>query len=323
MKKKMLSLAAVLVCLVSFAACGQEEKTVSSLGTENGTVPVNNSAETVPADTEYSGQETAESAGSAVQLEVIVRGDKTADFIFDSTTAQGIDDLTAVTVQFADDYMIGLNDFDGTGDFQCNMWKIEGDGGSIMENAEATYSFDGPKVQLTANMNGEDGFSFSDVSGDCILHYEYKDQGGPNLTLSWADVAREELNAAADGSGENTGSSEELNRSAVKEFLDGACGEYKEKQGDTFELAKSGDGYVIKHMRLVTRDDQYNDGMDNTTEFGVDDVEVLDDQNVLVTFETQMMADEGTAVINKDGYIRMSLTGPNMPDYLNFEFMKQ
>ncbi len=63
--------------------------------------------------------------------------------------------------------------------------------------------------------------------------------------------------------------------------------------------------------------------MDNTTEFGVDDVEVLDDQNVLVTFETQMMADEGTAVINKDGYIRMSLTGPNMPDYLNFEFMKQ
>ncbi len=323
MKRKMLSLTAAFVCLVSFAACGQENQAGISLETGNEVVSVNETAETTPANTENSGQETAESAGPAVPLEVIIRGDKTADFIFDSTTAQGIDDLTAVTVQFTDDYLIGLNDFDGTGDFQCDIWKVDGNDRSIMENAEATYSFDGPMVQLSANMDGADGFSFSDVTGDCELHYEYKDQGGPILTLSWADVAHEELNAAADGSGEDASSSEELDRSAVKELLDGACGEYKEKQGDTLELVKTDEGYVIKNMRLPARDDQYNDGMDTSSEFGVDDVEVLDDQNVLVTFEAQMMADEGTAVINKDGYIRMSLTGPNMPDYLNFEFLKQ
>ncbi len=45
------------------------------------------------------------------------------------------------------------------------------------------------------------------------------------------------------------------------------------------------------------------------------DVEEFDGMNVTVTFQTQLAADEGTAVINKDSFIELSLKSPNMPDY--------
>ena len=45
------------------------------------------------------------------------------------------------------------------------------------------------------------------------------------------------------------------------------------------------------------------------------DVEEFDGMNVTVTFQTQLAADEGTAVINKDGFIELSLKSPYMPDY--------
>ncbi len=314
MKKTILSVIPICILMVSLCACDKDEKQDNVESSGNGIAVVNETA----SEPIQEGQSDSQSSGPV--LEIIVRGDKIADFIFDSTTAQGMDNLTAVTVQFTDDYLIGLNDFDGTGDFQCDMWKVDGNNRSIMDNAGATFSFDGSKVVLTSDMSSVDDFSFPNVSGDCKLHYEYKDQGGPELTLSWADVAREELSPVADDMGDDT---DNAGGAAAKELLDSLCGEYKEKQGDTLELAKSGDGYVFKNMKLKTRDSQYNDGMDSSSIFGADDVEVLDDHNVRVSFVTQMMADEGTAELNGDGFIRLSLKGPNMPDYLNYEFIKQ
>ena len=104
--------------------------------------------------------------------------------------------------------------------------------------------------------------------------------------------------------------------SSVDEILDAACGMYVEKQGDTIELVKTDEGYRFETITLKTRDEHYNDGTDLSTEFGVNgDVEEFDGMNVTVTFQTQLAADEGTAVINKDGFIELSLKSPYMPDY--------
>jgi len=104
--------------------------------------------------------------------------------------------------------------------------------------------------------------------------------------------------------------------SSVDEILDAACGMYVEKQGDTIELVKTDEGYRFETITLKTRDENYNDGTDLSTEFGVNgDVEEFDGMNVTVTFQTQLAADEGTAVINKDGFIELSLKSPYMPDY--------
>ncbi len=104
--------------------------------------------------------------------------------------------------------------------------------------------------------------------------------------------------------------------SSVDEILDAACGMYVEKQGDTIELVKTDEGYRFEAITLKTRDEHYNDGTDLSTEFGVNgDVEEFDGMNVTVTFQTQLAADEGTAVINKDGFIELSLKSPYMPDY--------
>ena len=103
--------------------------------------------------------------------------------------------------------------------------------------------------------------------------------------------------------------------SSVDEILDAACGMYVEKQGDTIELVKMDNGYRFE-LTLKTRDERYNIYPDLSTEFGVNgDVEEFDGMNVTVTFETQMFVDEGTAVINKDGFIELSLKGWGMPDY--------
>ncbi len=104
--------------------------------------------------------------------------------------------------------------------------------------------------------------------------------------------------------------------SSVDEILDAACGMYVEKQGDTIELVKTDKGYRFETITLKTRDEHYNNGTDLSTEFGVNgDVEEFDGMNVTVTFQTQLAADEGTAVINKDGFIELSLKSPYMPDY--------
>ena len=104
--------------------------------------------------------------------------------------------------------------------------------------------------------------------------------------------------------------------SSVDEILDAACGMYVEKQGDTIELVKTDEGYRFETITLKTRDEHYNNGTDLSTEFGVNgDVEEFDGMNVTVTFQTQLAADEGRAVINKDGFIELSLKSPYMPDY--------
>ncbi len=318
MKRKSLILAMIALILL-LSACGKDSE------------PVNNEPSETDDENEMTkDQESTVEPSTEKALEVIIRSDKTADFIFNSDTAEGIDNLTAVTVQFTKDYLIGLNDFDAVGKYQCSMWRVEGNDRSLMEDIGASYTIDGSKVILTADMTGVDDFSFLDLNGDCILHYEYKDQGGPQFTLSWADVAKQKLDKTAETDTE-TGSetpvlSHKANANHVTEILGRACGEYleyAEKGTDSLELVRTDNGFMFKNMKLVSRDAMYNDGTDSSTDFGMDmNAEEIDEENVRVTFQTQMMADEGMAVINKQGFIEIKLKGPNMPDYSKEFYLK-
>ena len=304
---------------LSLCACGKDSDAEKAGDASIEVVKIENTVD-APETNEESASGVAQDNAVVKELEVIVRSDKVADFIFDSNSAQGMDNLTAVSVQFTDDYLIGLNDFDATGDFQCNVWKVDGNNRSIADDISADYSFDGSKVKLTADMGSVDGFSFMDISGDCMLHYEYKDQGGPQLTLAWSDVAKEELNPNAEAGSETTGAA---GSSEVTELLDSVCGKYVEKGGDTLELVKTDNGYQLKSIMLKSRDASYNQGTDMSSVFGENgNVDAFDGLNVKVSFQTQLTADDGTAEINKDGFIILTLKGPNMRDY-GGEFIRQ
>ena len=119
-------------------------------------------------------------------LEVIVKDDKHADFVFYGYGGESISDITVLDISY-DRYTASFNSFMNN---DCNVWNGEDNGKmTLCEGGKAGYTIENEKITITVDMSGVSGFSFDNVSGDCVIHYEHGENGGPNMTLTWEDVA--------------------------------------------------------------------------------------------------------------------------------------
>ena len=109
-------------------------------------------------------------------LEVIVKDDKHADFVFYGYGGESISDITVLDISY-DRYTASFNSFMNN---DCNVWNDEDNGKmTLCEGGKAGYTIENEKITITVDMSGVSGFSFDNVSGN----------GGPNMTLTWEDVA--------------------------------------------------------------------------------------------------------------------------------------
>lgn len=119
-------------------------------------------------------------------LEVIVKDDKHADFVFYGYGGESISDITVLDISY-DRYTASFNSFMNN---DCNVWNDEDNGKmTLCEGGKAGYTIENEKITITVDMSGVSGFSFDNVGGDCVIHYEHGENGGPNMTLTWEDVA--------------------------------------------------------------------------------------------------------------------------------------
>lgn len=145
---------------------------------------VEEATETPAETTEASEPNVAES--SSVVLEVIVKDDKHADFVFYGYGGESISDITVLDISY-DSYSASFNSFMNN---DCNVWNDEDNGKmTLCEGGKAGYTIENEKITITVDMSGVSGFSFDNVSGDCVIHYEHGENGGSNMTLTWEDVA--------------------------------------------------------------------------------------------------------------------------------------
>lgn len=116
-------------------------------------------------------------------VSISVLNDKEAAIVFYADYFDiNAEDLTDLAVSFGI-YEAGIHTFD-TNQFQCDIWKQEGDFTSLVPEGIATYSIESNLVRLNVNMSAVDGFAFSDVKGDTTVYYSCG-QGGPYLNYSW------------------------------------------------------------------------------------------------------------------------------------------
>jgi len=210
--KKRISLALIIaLCTVNLAACGGtgsdqqtleqrseeattadaqtvEEATETPAETTEASADTNedsSSNDTSPSDQTSGETETVDSDENDI-LEVIVKDDKHADFVFYGYGGESISDITVLDISY-DSYSASFNSFMNN---DCNVWNDEDNGKkTLCEGGKAGYTIENEKITITVDMSGVSGFSFDNVSGDCVIHYEHGENGGSNMTLTWEDVA--------------------------------------------------------------------------------------------------------------------------------------
>ena len=188
-RKRYLALVVIVITMV-LSACGgtgSDQQTLEQRSEEATTADaqtVEEATETPAETTEASEPNVAES--SSVVLEVIVKDDKHADFVFYGYGGESISDITVLDISY-DSYSASFNSFMNN---DCNVWNDEDNGKvTLCEGGKAGYTIENEKITITVDMSGVSGFSFDNVSGDCVIHYEHGENGGPNMTLTWEDVA--------------------------------------------------------------------------------------------------------------------------------------
>ena len=311
MKKKILAILIVLCVIL----CGCGAKDAGNSASDSGSADNSANTKTLdsysPGNNENSSTSSTENPGNTIPgnlLDVVIKGDSKADFIWHTDRGEGLgtDNIREVSVQFSDEYMILLRDF-GTGTLQCNIWTVDGQSRSMVDDFYAPFRIDGNDVIMTADMSSFPGFSFKSLDGECELHYEYGDEGGPVQRYDWKSIATIGDEEETESSGNDT---------AVVKTMEMAAGSYVCDNGqDSMTIEQMGDGSYKITLTLPSRDDMYTDNPDNTFIYLDSNVIDSDDENVTVNFETQYMADEGTAYINRQGYVRIVLKGANAPDY--------
>ncbi len=181
------SLAALIVAGVMMcSACGAAGTT----GTQTNAASTEGSAS--GAQQEAAGNAAAQSAeGGKNIVEVLLKDDAHADFIFYGDGTEPLSDVTVFTVSYGG-YKVVLNDYERTGEFQCGVWTDDGNGGgTLLDAGKADYQINDDGIVISADMTGvneENGFSFAEDFGESEVHYEYGDNGGPTLTFPWEDI---------------------------------------------------------------------------------------------------------------------------------------
>ena len=246
MRKRISFALVIALCTMSLAACGEDTaaNTAADTVTEN-TVTGDGVGTQVENNVASSSEKSSESL-----VKAYLKDDTHAEFVFYGDGDANITDITGLSISFGD-YQAGLNDFGGS-DLQCSIWSDSGNGSfSICDEGIANYNIDSDKITIRVDMSNIPDFSFADVTGDCVVHYEIGENGGPGITLGWNDVVNMDgYTATTDpiqnedpngNSGEGTNNEEPSqtnNDSAVNALLSQAAGHYM--QGDSYGLDHGG-----------------------------------------------------------------------------------